>query len=279
VTGRGAPRDVADRSYRRATGRDYLARLGARASDTGARLYARHPWLLELTEADQLFLSWPVAPAAVAGRIPAPLSLDVLDGRAWITLVSFRMERLHLRGLPPMPLLSSFTEVCCLTHVSLGAERGVWFFRIDAATRLGSAVGRRLFGLPYHHARVSLTGGRDWRCVRSEGRSMGGAGWPELRARYRPTGPADEARPGTLARFLVEPLVMFSRTAGGTLLRGVQTRVSRRLRACEVVVERNTFPEATGLPAPAGEPMAWHSERSVIRAWLPVPVGRGRAGP
>ena len=279
MNGWRAARDAGDRPPRRAAGRDYLARLGARASDGATRLYAGLPWLVELTEADQLFLSWPVAPTVLADRIPAPLALDTFDARAWITLVSFRMERLHLRGLPPTPGLSSFAEVGCLTCVRLGDERGVWFFRIDAATRLGSEVARRLFALPYHRAAVSLDAEGDSRSVRSEGRAPRGTVRPEFRARYRPTGPEHEPRPGTLAHFIAERFVMFSRTERGTLLRGVQARPPRRIRACDVVVEWNTFPEATGLPGPAGDLTVWSCGRSVIRTRLPAPVppaARGR---
>lgn len=267
-----------DRSPRRATGREGLAPPGAGRPDTAPGPAARHPWLLELTEADQLFLSWPVAPAAVAGRIPAPLSLETFDARAWITLVAFRMERLRLRGLPPVPLLSSFAEVGCLTCVRLGDERGVWFLRLDAATRLGSAVGRRLFALPYHHSAVSLHAEAGWRWFRSAGPSVRSVVRPEFRVRYRPTGPEHEARPGTLAHFVAERSVMFSGRDAGALLRAVQARPPRRIRACEVVLERNTLHVALGLPEPADEPVAWYCSSSVIRIGLSVPVRSATPG-
>ena len=239
---------------------------------------ARHSWLVEQTEADQLFLSWPVAPPALAGRIPPPLSLETFDGRAWITLIAFRIERLRLRGLPPVPGLSRFGEVSCLTHVRLGDERGVWFFRIDAATRLGSLVGRALYALPYHHSAVTVSADGEWRRVRSAGLGEGQGAQPELHARYRPTGPEHEARAGTLAHFLVERFVMFSRTAGGTLLRGMQARQPRRIRAGEAVLELNTFPEALELPGPDGERAAWCCRDAVVRTRLPAPVCPARPG-
>jgi uncharacterized protein YqjF (DUF2071 family) len=215
-----------------------------------------------------------VSRAAFAERIPPPLSLDTFDGRAWVTLVAFRMERLRPRGLPPVPGLSRFAELGCMTYVRLGDESGVWFFRIDAATRVGALVGR-LFALPYHHRAVTVSADGDWRHVRSAAPSGGRAAGPELHVRYRPTGPEHEARRGTLAHFLLERFVMFSRAARGPLLRGAQARAPRRLRACEVLLERSALPGASGVPAPYGELQAWHCARAAVRTWLPAPVRSG----
>jgi uncharacterized protein YqjF (DUF2071 family) len=225
-----------------------------------------------------LFLSWPVAPASLAGRIPAPLSLDTFEGQAWITLIPFRMERLRPRGLPPVPPFSRFDEVDCLTYVVYGEEPGIWFFRIDAGTLMGSVVGRKLFGLPYHDSAVSLHREGEDRVFRSEGRVDDGDERPELRLRYRPRGPAYEAAPGTLARFIVERFVMFSSSGSGALLRGSEARAPRLIQECDVTVSRNTLPQAAGIPGPTGEPTAWYCDRSEIRTWIPERVRQGGAG-
>jgi uncharacterized protein YqjF (DUF2071 family) len=230
------------------------------------------PWLFEQTEADQLFLSWPVAPPALADRIPPPLALDTFDGSAWITLVAFRIERLRLRGIPPVPGLSRFAEVSCLTHVRLGDERGVWFVRIDASTLLGSMVGGVLYALPYHRSAVTVGADGEWRSVGSEGQAPDGRVAPVLRARYRAIGREAQARPGTLAHFVLEQTVMFSRTPRGTLLRGVQARARRLARECELVVERNTMPAAAGLPGPGREVATWFCDRTVVRTGPPARI-------
>jgi uncharacterized protein YqjF (DUF2071 family) len=236
-------------------------------------LCGRLPWLVSQTEAEMLFLSWPVPAAAVAGRIPPRLSLDTYEQQAWITLIPFRMERLHLRGLPPAPPFSRFDEVDCLTYVMHREERGIWFFRIDAASLVGSMVGRRLFGLPYHHSTVSLDLEGEERIFQSAARGNAGDERPELRVRYRPRGPAHVAAPGTLAHFIVERFVMFSSGGSGTLLRGLEARAPRKIQECDVTVSRNTLPQAAGIPGPTGEPIAWYCGRSEIRTWLPAPLG------
>jgi uncharacterized protein len=234
-------------------------------------LCRRLPWLVAQTEAELLFLSWPVDPAALADRIPTPLLLETFEDRAWITLIPFRMERLRLRGLPPLPPFSSFDEVDCLTYVAHGDVRGIWFFRIEAETRAGSLAAPRLFGLPYHYARLSLSRENEERWFRSEGVASGPGERAELDVRYRPRGPAREARPGTLEHFIVERFVMFSRTPGGTLLIGRESRSPRQIQDCDVTVSRNTLPQAAGIPGPSVAPVAWYCDRSEIRTWLPVP--------
>jgi hypothetical protein len=231
-------------------------------------LCARLPWLVAQSEAEMLFFSWPVAPAAIAERIPAPLTLDLYEGRAWITLIPFRMERLRLRGLPPLPFGSRFLEVDCLTCVRAGSDPGIWFLRIDAATLLGAWVAPACFGLPYHDSRLSLEREGDWRRFRSLGR---GTPAPELSLRYRPAGPGYTATEGTLAHFLVERFLMFSRTGRGTLLVGREARPPRLIHEAEVEVGRNTIPEAAGVPAPGAEISAWYCSVSDIRTWLPAP--------
>lgn len=53
-----------------------------------------------------LFLHWPVDPALIAARLPAGLYVDTFDGKAWLGLVPFFMERVRPVGLPALPWLS-----------------------------------------------------------------------------------------------------------------------------------------------------------------------------
>lgn len=235
-------------------------------------LCARLPWLVAQSEVELLFLSWPVEPATIAGRIPSGLTLDTFEGQAWITLIPFRMERMRTRGLPPIPPFSRYAEVDCLTYARRGPVPGVWFFRIDADTLVGATLGRLLFGLPYNNSRVSLEREGEWREFSSAGRADGSGARPELQVKYRPHGPAHTAAPGTLAQFIVERFVMYSQSGRGTLLEGREARPPRSIQECEVSVVRNTLPEAAHIPGPQGKLAAWYCASSDIRTWLPAPV-------
>jgi uncharacterized protein YqjF (DUF2071 family) len=136
-----------------------------------------------------LFLHWPVAPEAM--RPLVPLELDLLDGRAWLGVVAFRMTRNRLRGFPLPPIL----EVNVRTYVKGG---GVFFLSLDASSTLAVWIARLWYGLPYHRARMSMR--REGGLVRYESRRRGA----EFVARYGPAGPVAPARPGSLEHFLVE---------------------------------------------------------------------------
>jgi uncharacterized protein YqjF (DUF2071 family) len=230
---------------------------------------ARLPWLVAQREEQLLFYNWPVAPRVVADRIPRTLEPDLFEGRAWLTLIPFQMRDLRARWTPPLPGLSAFGEVDCLTYVRprAGGPGGIWFFRITAATGIGSWLARRLWGLPYVHRPVTLHQDGEWtRCV------AGAREAPDFDVRYRGVGPVHAAAPGSLAHFLVERFVMYSATPGGTLLAGREARPPRPIQAAEVSVAANRIPALAGLPAPEGVVAAWTCAASAIRTWLPVPV-------
>jgi len=231
-------------------------------------LCAHLPWLVAQREESLLFYSWPVEPSALSARIPAQLELERFDGRAWVTLIPFRMRGLHARWLPPVPGTSSFDEVDCLTCVRHGDQPGIWFFRIEASSRVMAWSARTFFGLPYVHAPVRVeSDGDGWRCTVDDG-SAG----PHLDLSYQGVGPTFEARPGTLAHFVVERFVMYSTPRHGTLLWGREARRPRRIRDAEVHGRVDQIAAAAGVPAPTGEVATWTCETSSIRTWLSVPV-------
>jgi uncharacterized protein YqjF (DUF2071 family) len=47
--------------------------------------------------------------------VPERLELEEHDGSAWIGLTPFRVTGLRLRGMTPLPFVSSFYELNCRT--------------------------------------------------------------------------------------------------------------------------------------------------------------------
>lgn len=148
-----------------------------------------------------LFLHWPVAPAALRRVVPRELPIDVHDGTGWVGVVAFDIERARPPFAPEHRGLD-FLETNARTYVRLpGGERAVWFFSLDAASRVAVSAARLAYGLPYHHAR--MTRERDGRSevYRTARR---GRRAPGLEVRFR-TGPTlGSAQPGTLDKFLIE---------------------------------------------------------------------------
>ena len=213
-----------------------------------------------------LFAHWPVAPDALRGRIPAELELDLHDGRAWIGVVPFRMSGVRLRALPPLPGASAFPELNVRTYVRHRGVGGVWFFSLDAASRLAVRAARAWFHLPYFAAEMEAAERDGWVDYRSR-RTQRGAPGAELRARYRPVGPVEPAAPGSLEDFLTARYCLFARGPRG-LLRGDIHHLPWPLRRAEAEIERETMTAASGV-AVTGAPHLAFAQRLDVVAWAP----------
>src|SRR5687768_2328582 len=83
------------------------------------------------------FLHWKVSAAELAPLLPPGLEVDTFEGDAWVGLVPFTMRGVRPRFLPPAPGLSAFHETNARTYVhQRGSAPGVWFFSLDAASRV-----------------------------------------------------------------------------------------------------------------------------------------------
>jgi uncharacterized protein YqjF (DUF2071 family) len=159
------------------------------------------PWLQGQTWCDLLFAHWTVPADQLRAVMPPQLPLHLYDdGSAWLGITPFVVKGLRLRGTPPLPWLSSFPELNVRTYVELDGRPGIYFFSLDAGRRAAVFAARRIYRLPYYHARmrVQRVGGR----VDYESQRIDSAGPPAaFRGAYRPTGGRSDDR---LARWLAE---------------------------------------------------------------------------
>lgn len=118
--------------------------LSSEPPDDGAARLLRMRWE-SLT-----YLHWDVAPESVGALLPAGLTPDVIDGRAWVGLVPFRMAGIRFGSFGlPLPW-STFAETNVRTYV-IGPDggRGVYFHSLDIPALAPTAVARLGFRLPY----------------------------------------------------------------------------------------------------------------------------------
>lgn len=117
---------------------------------------ARNLWMMTQTWRDLLFLHWPVDPLQIRKYIPDELELDLYDNRAWIGIVLFKARGTRPRFMPPIPGSANFLEVNVRTYVKYKSKTGVYFFSLDANSKI--AVEIASFGgfLPYRSARMSF---------------------------------------------------------------------------------------------------------------------------
>ena len=227
-----------------------------------------------------LFAHWRVPVERLREHVPPGLEIDTWEGDAWLGVTPFRVSNLRFRGLPPLPWVSTFLELNCRTYVTHGGERpGIWFFSLDASSRLPVEAARRLYKLPYFQARMagpprrhcSDAGKADvsafarfveptrYRCSRI------GAERPHVwESTYGPDGEVAPARPGTLEHFLVERYCLYTAQAE-SLYRAEIHHPPWPLQPAEATVELNTMPP-DGLEA-TGEPLCHYSERQDVLIW------------
>src|SRR5512133_2734760 len=201
IWGLGTCADAAERAVLR-----LAPGAAAPAQSRGLSQQAHRPWpmpgrrwLQGQTWRDLLFAHWPVPSEALRGVVPPALPIDSWEGEAWIAVAPFEVTGMRLRGTLPVPLLSHFAETNVRTYTTVDGRPGVYFLSLDAASALAVAGARATYRLPYFRSRMAIE--RSAGEVRYRSARVRAAA--SLRARYRPTGAAFQARPGTLEHFLI----------------------------------------------------------------------------
>jgi uncharacterized protein len=201
-------------------------------------------WVWSQHWQDPLFLHWQVPPEELRPRVPAWLEVDTYGGRAWVSLVLFRL-RVRPRWLPFLPGLSTLVEANLRTYVRAGDEPGIWFLSVHADNGWAIRLARRLTPLPYVRAEM---------CYRRRGREFRfDARWPSppgvaLSLTFLPGGEGTEAEEGTLDEWLLERYRLFIEDRRGRPLRA-EVDHPRWVVAREVgvSVSVNRLGEAVGL--------------------------------
>ncbi len=218
------------------------------------------PWLWEQVWNDLAFLHWPVPASLVAPLIPRGLTVDEHDGHAWIGVVPFWMSGVTMRGVPPIPRLSAFPELNVRTYVRHGDRPGVWFFSLDAASRLTVFAGRLLFSLPYFYASMRVEE-REGRVHYFSRRSTD----VRFAASYRPTGPAENAATGSLEHFLTARYRLYAAKREVLSFADIH-HTPWPLQPAEVEIERSDMLAANRLSA-VGPPSVHFAKRLDVVIW------------
>jgi uncharacterized protein len=217
-----------------------------------------------------LFAHWRLDADALRPLVPAPLELDLRDGFAWLGMTPFLLSGLRLRPFPPPPGVSEFPELNLRTYVRYGGRPGIFFFSLDAGSRLAVAGARAFYRLPYRVAEMDLEIGGGWTRFRSRRRD-GTAGFT---ARYQPSGPAAPPEPGSLEAYLTERYALFTVLRSGKVLRGDIHHGPWPLQPAQGEVDGAGLAAAQGIPLPDEPPRLHYSDRQDTLIWPPVPGER-----
>jgi uncharacterized protein YqjF (DUF2071 family) len=207
--------------------------------------------LLAMRWVDVLFAHWPVDPGLVAATLPDGLDVDTYDGDAYLGVVGFRMESIRPRGAP---VGLSFPELNLRTYVRGDEGGGVYFYNLDADDRIGVALARGLFRLPYYRAAMQVEDRGDGALRFRSRRTHRGASPARFDATYRPADGAERVEPGSLDAFLTERYRFYTESDGGRLYRGAIDHPPWPLSDATLTIHENTLFEANGFEQPEGDP-------------------------
>jgi uncharacterized protein YqjF (DUF2071 family) len=172
------------------------------------------------------------------------------------------------RGIPALGRFSRFPEINVRTYVRREGSPGIYFLSLDAASRPTVEGARRVFHLPYFHARMSSTmdaGNVAYRSRRVDRRGSPAA----FEARYRPIGAIEPAAPDSLAAWLTDRKRLFSADRRGRIWRTEIEHGRWPLQPAEAEITLDTMAAAHGLELPDVAPQLRFSGRLDVRARPP----------
>lgn len=226
---------------------------------------------------DLLFAHWSLPGAVVRALVPPCLEIDLFEGRAWVAVVPFRMSGVRPRFTPALPGPGAFPELNLRTYVRIGERPGVFFWSLDAASRVAVRAARAGFHLPYFDADMSCTAARDVVAKECRGdieytshRTHAGAPSADLVVRYGPSGEVFHAARGTLEHWLTERYCLYAVDPRGRALRGEIHHARWALQPAHAEFHVNTIAAAAGLQFPDVAPHLLFARRIDVVAWLPA---------
>jgi uncharacterized protein len=226
------------------------------------------PWVMAQTWDDLVFIHYRVEAETIARHVPRGLEIDQHDGSAWLGVTPFVISGFRLRGMLPLPLVSTFPELNVRTYVTAADKPGIWFFSLDTSSRLAVEGARRAYKLPYFLARMSVS--RRGETIDYTSDRTGEPG-RRFEASCRPAGEPFNAAAGTLEHFLTERYCLYA-IDRGRLQRAEIHHPRWPLQPAEAEIAANTMPPPRLEPAPE-RPLCHYSRRQDVVIWPLAPVG------
>ena len=212
----------------------------------------RQAWL------DLAFVHFRARNESILPLLPDGVKLQKFDGSPWVGLVPFGMAGVMRRSLPGFLQLPPFPELNLRTYVEVDGKPGVWFFSLDADSRILVFGGRHFYGLPYHLAKMQQNWQNGW-CEFSSRRRTG----PEcFHGRYRPVGEVFFARPGSFEHWATERYCLFSHTERRGIVCAEVHHAPWPLQKAEVEIHESSIISNSGILL-AGEPPVCHFSTGV----------------
>ena len=228
-------------------------------------------WAMTQRWNDLLFAHWPIPAVLMEKILPQWLDADLYQGSAWLGIVPFWLDRIKVRGAPPVPGLRNFPDLTLRTYVRDRFTRtpGVYCFSVESSNLLAVAAAHAIYHLPYKLAEMHLERRSDREFAFYSRRRFSPS--PVIfKARYRGLGPTQktaEIRPGSFEYFFSERNCVFSTNRAGQPIRANLHHVSWPLEEAEAEIERNDLAKAVGIALPKMDPVLHYSRRLAVYVW------------
>jgi uncharacterized protein YqjF (DUF2071 family) len=230
------------------------------------------PWIIGQRWSDLLFMHWPVATDVLRPLVPRALALDLHAQTAWVSVTPFYLSDLRARGTPALPWVSEFPEVNVRTYVTVDGRPGVFFFSLDAGSKLAVLGARTLFHLPYYdanmHIRACADGSLDYQSRRTQGDLTA-----QLRLTYAPNGSMAQTDKHSLDHWLSERYCLYATDHRGRVYRTDIHHLPWPLQPARVEIEENTMAAAAGISVPPEPQRTAFARQLDVLIWSPERVG------
>jgi uncharacterized protein len=216
---------------------------------------------MQQTWNDLLFAHWPIAPEVMRPLVPSVLPLDTFSGQCWIAVTPFHMSGIRGRWIPRVPGLSAFPELNVRTYVTHGGKPGVYFFRLDAGSRVAAWTARATYHLPYFHARMSSVNENGWIQYHSVRDSAA-----KLKGKFRPIAPVWQRSPGNLEHWLTERYCLYT-VHHARVYRAEIHHEPWPLQDAECELSVNSMASSAGIRLPEIRPVLHFAKRLQVLIW------------
>jgi uncharacterized protein len=233
------------------------------------------PWIMVQKWHDLLFAHWTVPVEKLRSLVPRELELDLRDGKAYVAVAPFWMSGIRGRGMPRLPGVHTFPELNVRTYVTYQGIPGVYFFSLDAASRIAVEGARRFYGLPYYFSKMSvqnLSVPNQTECFEYASSRIDHPQPAELRARYWPVTEPRVRESKSLESFLTDRYCLYTvdRTK---VFRAYIHHPPWPLQDADAEFQVNTVTRAAGLELPDEKPLLHFSKLLKVLVWWPQQVG------
>ncbi len=199
-----------------------------------------------------LFMHWAVPVEVLRPLVPAELSLDLYGEIAYVGVVPFVMEGVRPHWCPKWCAFN-FLETNVRTYVLCNDRPGVYFFSLEASSRIAVLTARTMWGLPYHYARMKMTYSGDEIAYHSRRASNGAV----HQARFKLGEAMGPSEPDTLEHFLLERYLLYVKR-GSQILCGQVHHTAYPVQRVELIEVQDELMAAAGLPPVSSPPVFAH---------------------